>query len=81
MSATVQDSTGADLSQTQREILEYLSEHDEQTYFKSRLIGDAIGCSAKEVGTNMAAVDRAAEFEVEQWGYSAATTWRVTNRA
>jgi len=79
MSATA-DASGVSLSEKQRRILEHLREHaDEQTYFKSRLIGEAVGLSAKEVGTNMPAIQRG-EFglEVEKWGYSSSTTWMVT---
>ena len=68
------------LSEKQREILGYLREHaDEQTYFKSRLIADELGMSAKEVGTNMTAIaDGEYQLEVEKWGYSSSTTWMVT---
>lgn len=78
MSATT--ATVSDLSEKQRRILEYLREHvGTQTYFKSRLIGEAVGLSAKEVGTNMAAI-RSGEYalSVEKWGYSSSTTWKVT---
>lgn len=80
VSVTTPQSVEAELTDTQQAILEYLRRHDEQAYFKSRLIGEEIGCSAKEVGANMAAVDRVAEFNIDQWGYSAATTWQVTDR-
>jgi len=69
------------LSEKQKRILAYLREHaDEQTYFKSRLIADELGLSAKEVGTNMTAIaDGEFEVDVEKWGYSSSTTWMVTN--
>ncbi|NUB91673.1 hypothetical protein HT576_11675 [Haloterrigena sp. SYSU A121-1] len=52
----------------------------ENTYFKSRLIGDDLGMSAKEVGVNMPAlVDGEFDVTVEKWGYSSSTTWKVTN--
>ncbi len=81
MSATA-DASGASLSEKQRRILDHLHEHaDDQTYFKSRLIGETVGLSAKEVGTNMPALQRG-EFglDVEKWGYSSSTTWMVTRR-
>lgn len=80
MSTTATQRPGG-LTPKQRRILEYLrAEADETTYFKSRLIGDELGMSAKEVGTNMPAVAEAAvELEIEKWGYSAATTWKVTD--
>jgi len=68
------------LTEKQREILAYLREHaDQQTYFKSRLIGEALDLSAKEVGTNMPALAESdVDLDVEKWGYSSATTWKVT---
>jgi hypothetical protein len=70
----------ANLSEKQRRILTYLRERaDTETYFKSRLIGEDLDLSAKEVGANMDAVRRAAyDLEIEKWGYSSGTTWKVT---
>jgi hypothetical protein len=78
MSATT--ATIPALSEKQHRILEYLHKHaDTQTYFKSRLIGEAVGLSAKEVGTNMAAIQNGdCSLSVEKWGYSSSTTWKVT---
>lgn len=69
------------LSEKQRRILEFLSEEsEEQTYFKSRLIAEELGLSAKEVGTNMPAIESGNfEISVEKWGYSSSTTWMVTS--
>ena len=77
MSATA---AAPDLSEKQRRILAYLrSTAGERTYFKSRLIGEELGLSAKEVGTNMRAIAEAeGPLEVEKWGYSSSTTWKVT---
>jgi hypothetical protein len=80
--SAIADASGASLSKKQQRILDHLREHaDDQTYFKSRLIGEAVGLSAKEVGTNMPALQRG-EFglDVEKWGYSSSTTWMVTRR-
>ncbi len=68
------------LTDKQRRILAYLRDHvEERTYFKSRLIADDLGLSAKEVGANMAAVaDATTDIDVEKWGYSSGTTWMVT---
>ncbi|ACV49093.1 MULTISPECIES: DUF7123 family protein [Halomicrobium] len=68
------------LSEKQRRILEFLRDNaDTQTYFKSRLIGNELGLSAKEVGTNMTAIeDGEFDIDIEKWGYSSATTWKVT---
>jgi hypothetical protein len=72
------ESTG--LSAKQSRILRYLRENAAgRTYFKSRLIADDLGLSAKEVGANMSAVaDAATDIDVEKWGYSSGTTWMVT---
>ena len=69
-----------DLSDKQRRILGYLREKAQtKTYFKSRLIGDDLGMTAKEVGTNMTAIQRGDfDVNVEKWGYSSSTTWKVS---
>lgn len=81
MSAIAEDTAEVmGLSEKQRQILAYLEANvDEQTYFKSRLIAEELGMSAKEVGTNMTAIaDGDFEIDVEKWGYSSSTTWMVT---
>jgi hypothetical protein len=78
--STTASTTDTRLSEKQRRILEFLRDNaDTQTYFKSRLIGNELGLSAKEVGTNMTAIeDGEFDVDVEKWGYSSATTWKVT---
>lgn len=80
MSATTRATSPTDLSEKQREILAYLREEAQlRTYFKSRRIGDDLGLSAKEVGTNMPALREGdVGIDVEKWGYSSGTTWKVT---
>jgi DNA-binding Lrp family transcriptional regulator len=80
MSTTAPASAPASLSKKQRRILRYLrSEADERTYFKSRLIAEEVGLSAKEVGANMRALlDGDVGITIEKWGYSSGTTWKVT---
>jgi len=75
--------TGPELTEKQRRILAYLRDRAERedggVYLKSRLIGEELGLSAKEVGANMAAVRRAAgDLAIEKWGYSSGTTWKVS---
>jgi hypothetical protein len=79
MSATAAGST-PELTDKQRRILAYLREEGRtKTYFKSRLIGEELGLSAKEVGSNMAAIrDGEFDIDVEKWGYSSGTTWKVS---
>jgi DNA-binding MarR family transcriptional regulator len=76
--APIADTT--DLTEKQRHILRYLREHvEKRTYFKSRLIGEELGLSAKEVGTNMPALEGGGfGLDIEKWGYSSGTTWKVT---
>ncbi|PSQ25934.1 hypothetical protein BRD03_12720 [Halobacteriales archaeon QS_9_68_17] len=69
-----------DLTDKQQRIVQYLREKGQtKTYFKSRLIGDALDMTAKEVGTNMTAIQNSAQgVDVEKWGYSSSTTWKVS---
>ncbi|RNJ26701.1 DUF7123 family protein [Halosegnis longus] len=80
MSATAAPATTTDLSEKQQRILAYLREAAAtETYFKSRAIGEELGLSAKEVGTNMGAIcEGDFDIDVEKWGYSSGTTWMVT---
>jgi hypothetical protein len=56
-STEIADVQHNELTEKQNRILKYLQKHaTEQTYFKSRLIGEELGLSSKEVGTNMPAV-------------------------
>jgi hypothetical protein len=70
----------ANLSEKQQNILRYLRTNAaEQTYFKSRLIAEELGLSAKEVGANMRTIiDGEHDVTIEKWGYSSGTTWKVT---
>lgn len=69
-----------DLSEKQRRILGYLRDNGRtKTYFKSRLIADDLGLTAKEVGANMRPLlDGDFDVTVEKWGYSSGTTWKVS---
>ncbi|MFB6220701.1 MAG: hypothetical protein ABEH90_04610 [Halolamina sp.] len=69
-----------DLSEKQRRILAYLREAaSANTYFKSRLVAEDLDMTAKEVGANMRALLSADHgLDIEKWGYSSGTTWKVT---
>ncbi len=69
-----------DLTSKQRQILQYFREHAAtKTYFKSRLIGQELGMTAKEVGSNISALQEGnCDVEIEKWGYSSSTTWKVS---
>lgn len=79
-SATETAMTSSNLSEKQSRILAYLQKNaTEQTYFKSRLIADEVGLSSKEVGTNIKIIcQKTTEIQIEKWGYSSGTTWKVT---
>jgi len=68
-----------DLTSKQQQILEYLrSNAATKTYFKSRLIGKELGMTAKEVGSNITALQEGDyDVDIEKWGYSSSTTWKV----
>ena len=68
-----------DLTTKQQQILQYLKENAAtKTYFKSRLIGKELGMTAKEVGSNITALQEGNYgIEIEKWGYSSSTTWKV----
>lgn len=68
------------LTEKQRKIRRYLLENaDGQQYFKSRLIGEELGLSPKEVGTNLATIaETDPHLDIERWGYSSSTTWKVS---
>ncbi|WP_207590797.1 DUF7123 family protein [Halomontanus rarus] len=68
-----------DLTTKQQQILQYLRNNAAtKTYFKSRLIGEELGMTAKEVGSNITALqDGNYDVEIEKWGYSSSTTWKV----
>ncbi len=79
MSATAVGSA-SELTDKQQRILTYLRENGRtKTYFKSRLIGEELELSAKEVGSNMTAIcEGDFDVDVEKWGYSSGTTWKVS---
>ncbi|MFB6103731.1 MAG: hypothetical protein ABEJ57_01415 [Halobacteriaceae archaeon] len=72
------DVESVDLTEKQRLILGHLRANADQTYFKSRLVGEALDLSAKEVGANITALDDVPGVSIEKWGYSGATTWKVS---
>ncbi len=71
------------LTPKQQLILTYLEETvDGLAYIKSKQVSQHLELSSKEVGTNMPAIINAeTNFEIEKWGYSTGTTWKVTRKA
>jgi predicted ArsR family transcriptional regulator len=65
----------------ERRILAYLAESVSrgERYFRSKNIADALGLSAKQVGARLPRLaEKSDEVEIEKWGRSRSTTWRVT---
>jgi hypothetical protein len=49
-----------------------------EQYFRAKNIAEAIGLSAKQVGTRLPRLaEKADEVDIEKWGRARSTTWRV----
>lgn len=60
---------------------EYLRKRtaDGECYLKSKFVAEDLELSAREIGQLFAHLrEEAEDLEVERWGYSNATTWRVS---
>jgi len=70
----------SDYTEEERRILAYLRESVSrgERYFRSKNIAQAIGLSAKQVGTRLPELaDKSEEVDIEKWGRARSTTWRV----
>ena len=70
-----------ELSEEDRRILEHLHERvgGGEAYVRAKHIAEHIGLSAKQVGARLPKLAESAdEFDIEKWGRSRSTTWRVT---
>lgn len=71
-----------DLNPDQKRILEHLRDGVERGkhYFKSKGIASATGLSPKQVGVHLGRLKEGCEdLEIQKWGYSTSTTWRVSD--
>jgi prophage antirepressor-like protein len=51
-----------------------------ERYFRAKNIAEAIGLTAKQVGTRLPHLaEKSDDVEIEKWGRSKSTTWRVTH--
>lgn len=76
-----EDDTQVDLSEEDRQILDYLREQVSrgESYFRSKNIANHIGLSSKQVGARLPKLDEETDdVEIEKWGRARSTTWRVT---
>ncbi|MGM0591065.1 MAG: DUF7123 family protein [Halobacteriota archaeon] len=50
-----------------------------ERYFRAKNIADAIGLTAKQVGSRLPHLaEKSEEVDIEKWGRARSTTWRVT---
>lgn len=65
----------------EQRILAYLTDSVSrgERYVRSKTIADAIGLTAKQVGTRLPRLaEKSEDVEIEKWGRARSTTWRVT---
>jgi len=68
-------------TEEEQRILAYLrdSVSKGERYVRSKTIGEAIGLTAKQVGSRLPQLaEEADEVEIEKWGRARSTTWRVS---
>ncbi|GAA0661164.1 hypothetical protein ACFQDG_07375 [Natronoarchaeum mannanilyticum] len=71
----------SDYSDEDRRIVSYLRESAArgERYFRAKNVAEAIGLSAKQVGSRLPRLaEEADEVDIEKWGRSRSTTWKVT---
>jgi len=74
----------SDYTEDERRILAYLhgSVSRGERYFRSKNIAEALGLSAKEVGSRLPQLaEKSEDVDIEKWGRSRSTTWKVTLRS
>jgi hypothetical protein len=70
----------SDLDEEERRIVAYLRERVEggDRYFRAKNIASSIGLTAKQVGSRLPHLsEKADDVDIEKWGRSRSTTWRV----
>ncbi|MFB6234074.1 MAG: hypothetical protein ABEH81_15320 [Halopenitus sp.] len=70
-----------DYTEEEQRILAYLRDSVSrgERYVRSKTIGEAIGLTAKQVGSRLPQLaEEADEVEIEKWGRARSTTWRVS---
>lgn len=76
------DRSDGDIPERARPLASYLDQrlHDEGTFYdKSRFIAEELSLSPKEIGSYMSRLqDEATNLDIEKWGYTNGTTWRVS---
>jgi prophage antirepressor-like protein len=68
-------------SEEERRIIAYLRDSVSagDRYFRAKNIADALGMTAKQVGSRLPRLaEKSEEVDIEKWGRARSTTWRVT---
>jgi DNA-binding Lrp family transcriptional regulator len=71
----------SEMSEEDRRILSYLRDSvtGGERYFRAKNIAEAIGLSAKQVGSRLPRLaEESEDVDIEKWGRARSTTWRVT---
>ncbi|WP_435162224.1 DUF7123 family protein [Halorubrum sp. SY-15] len=71
----------SEYTEEERRILAYLTDSVTrgERYLRSKTIADAIGLTAKQVGSRLPHLaEKADDVEIEKWGRARSTTWRVS---
>ena len=71
----------SEYTEEERRILSYLTDSVTrgERYVRSKTIADAIGLSAKQVGSRLPRLaEKSDDVDIEKWGRARSTTWRVT---
>jgi len=68
-------------TEEEQRILAYLTDSVTrgERYVRSKTIADAIGLTAKQVGSRLPRLaEKSDDVDIEKWGRARSTTWRVT---
>ena len=70
-----------DYTEEERRIVAHLRDSVSrgERYFRAKNIADALGMTAKQVGSRLPRLaEKSEEVDIEKWGRARSTTWRVT---
>ncbi|RLM72702.1 hypothetical protein [Halorubrum sp. Atlit-26R] len=71
----------SEYTEEEQRILAYLTDSITrgERYVRSKTIADAIGLTAKQVGSRLPRLaEKSDDVDIEKWGRAKSTTWRVT---
>jgi Mn-dependent DtxR family transcriptional regulator len=71
----------SEYTEEEQRILAYLTDSVTrgERYVRSKTIADAIGLTAKQVGSRLPRLaEKSDDVDIEKWGRARSTTWRVT---